>query len=72
MGDHEHAACERSGTRQPALWRRRGFWATIAVCVGAAALLAMWFPAQTWGILPYAVLLLCPFLHLFGHRGHRH
>lgn len=28
--------------------------------------------AHVFGILPYAVLLLCPLMHLFMHRGHRH
>ncbi|HRQ41572.1 MAG TPA: DUF2933 domain-containing protein [Chloroflexota bacterium] len=26
--------------------------------------------AHVFGILPYALLLLCPVLHLFMHRGH--
>jgi len=26
--------------------------------------------AHVFGILPYALLLLCPLLHLFMHRGH--
>ena len=26
--------------------------------------------AHVFGILPYALLLLCPVLHLFLHRGH--
>lgn len=28
--------------------------------------------AHVFGILPYAVLLLCPLMHLFMHHGHRH
>ena len=26
--------------------------------------------AHTFGYLPYALLLLCPLMHLFMHRGH--
>jgi hypothetical protein len=26
--------------------------------------------AHILGVLPYAVLLLCPLIHLFMHRGH--
>lgn len=26
--------------------------------------------AHFFGVLPYVLLLLCPFLHFFGHRGH--
>lgn len=28
--------------------------------------------AHLFGILPYVVLLACPFMHLFMHRGHGH
>ena len=26
--------------------------------------------AHFFGIIPYLFLLLCPLLHIFGHRGH--
>jgi len=26
--------------------------------------------AHVFGLLPYALLLACPLLHLFGHGGH--
>ena len=26
--------------------------------------------AHTLGVLPYALVLLCPIIHLFMHRGH--
>lgn len=43
-------------------------------CVG---LLVVIFSAQSWALLPayapYAILLLCPLMHLFMHRGmHSH
>ena len=28
--------------------------------------------AHLFGVLPYLILLLCPFIHLFMHRGHNH
>jgi hypothetical protein len=28
--------------------------------------------AHVFGALPYLLLLACPLLHLFMHRGHRH
>jgi hypothetical protein len=27
--------------------------------------------AHILGVLPYAVLLLCPLIHIFMHRGHK-
>lgn len=26
--------------------------------------------AHVWGALPYLILLLCPLMHFFMHRGH--
>ena len=42
-------------------------------CVG---LLVIVLSAQSWAVLPayapYALLLLCPLMHLFMHRGMHH
>ncbi|MEO0518033.1 MAG: DUF2933 domain-containing protein [Cyanobacteria bacterium P01_A01_bin.116] len=43
-------------------------------CIG---LLVIFLSAQSWAVLPayapYALLLLCPLMHLFMHRGmHSH
>lgn len=48
------------------------FWAFVGF-----ALVGLWFlitfhAEHTWQYLPFVLLLACPFLHLFGHRGHRH
>lgn len=49
-------------------WR---FWPALAVFAGIALLL-LWeeHEAHLLGALPYLVLLLCPLMHLFMHRGH--
>ena len=36
----------------------------------AAFFLVTEHTAHVFGILPYALLLLCPLLHFFMHRGH--
>jgi hypothetical protein len=38
----------------------------------AAAIFFLWeeHRAHILGVLPWAILLLCPILHLFMHRGH--
>jgi hypothetical protein len=28
--------------------------------------------AHLFGVLPYLIVLLCPLIHLFTHRGHNH
>lgn len=43
------------------------FFAFLAI---AAFYLVTEHTAHIFGILPYALLLLCPLLHLFMHRGH--
>ena len=42
----------------------------IIFLVIAAFFLITEHTAHFFGILPYALLLLCPFLHLFMHSGH--
>lgn len=47
--------------------------AWIALCAFLAiAAFYLWTDHRTHllGVLPYALLLLCPLLHLFMHRGH--
>ena len=38
----------------------------------AIAIFFLWeeHKAHIFGVLPYALLLLCPIIHLFMHRGH--
>ncbi len=54
---------------------RRGWRAGIAL-LGFLAIAAFFLlsehRAHALGILPYVLLLLCPFLHLFAHGGHGH
>ncbi|MFN0164221.1 MAG: DUF2933 domain-containing protein [Burkholderiales bacterium] len=56
----------------PAFWRSP---TGIALCVIAAVagfFLLAEHRAHLAGILPYALLALCPLMHLFMHRGHGH
>lgn len=58
----------------PAFWRSRP-----GIVLGMLAVIALFYLARehyahTLGLLPYLLLLLCPLMHLFGHRhgGHHH
>lgn len=44
----------------------------IASAIGASALIMSWeqHRAHILGAVPYLLLLACPLMHLFGHRGH--
>ena len=45
-------------------------WALLAFLAIAAFYLATEHTAHFFGVLPFALLLLCPILHLFMHGGH--
>jgi Protein of unknown function (DUF2933) len=47
-------------------------WIVWAVAGVGAALLVIDHWAHVFGVLPYLILLACPLMHLFMHRGHRH
>ncbi|MBL1378895.1 DUF2933 domain-containing protein [Zobellella iuensis] len=49
----------------------RGFWLILLV-FAAVALFFLWqeHRAHLLGALPYLIILLCPLMHLFMHRGH--
>jgi hypothetical protein len=61
---------DASDDRPPAFWRTRfgAGWLVLAAVAG-------WFlwaehRAHLLGALPYVLLLACPLMHLFMHRGH--
>ena len=53
---------------------RNGTWYWFAFCAFLAiAAFFLWSEhrAHALGVLPYLLLLACPLIHIFGHRGHR-
>ena len=42
----------------------------IGLALGGGFLLVDQFQAQLGSFLPYLILLLCPLMHVFLHRGH--
>lgn len=50
--------------------RSRTGLALMAFLAIAVFFLATEHTAHFFGVLPYLLLLLCPLLHLFMHRGH--
>ena len=52
------------------LWKSRGGMALLIFGAIAAFFLFTEHRAHVFGLLPYALLLACPLLHLFGHGGH--
>ncbi len=51
------------------LWSRSGLTLIASLAIAAFFLITE-HTAHFFGFLPYALLLLCPLLHLFMHHGH--
>ena len=51
----------------------RNLWLMLALAVGSALL--FYLGREHWGhifgVLPYALFLVCPLMHMFMHHGHR-
>ncbi|MCQ4347463.1 DUF2933 domain-containing protein [Pseudomonas stutzeri] len=65
---HTHS----SGESTPPFWRSRP-----GVVLGMLGAIVLFYVARehyahALGLLPYLILLLCPLMHLFGHRHGRH
>jgi hypothetical protein len=62
--DHEHQP------PPPAFWRSpAGLTLLLAVAVGGFYLVSE-HTAHLFGALPYVIVLACPLMHMFMHRGH--
>lgn len=56
----------------PNFWKSpSGLTLLVAIAVGGFYLLAE-HRAHLFGLLPYLLVLACPLMHLFMHRGHHH
>lgn len=53
-------------------WRRPASLVLCGFLALAGFLLITEHGAHVFGALPYLLLLACPLMHLFMHRGHRH
>ena len=50
--------------------RQASIWVLLAFLAIAAFFLLTEHRAHVWGVAPYLLLLACPLLHFFMHRGH--
>ena len=63
-------AVSREGA--PSWWRTPTGVAVIGFALVAAFYVLREHWAHAFGALPYLILLACPLMHLFMHRGHGH
>jgi hypothetical protein len=57
---------------KPQFWTTPSGWAAIVLIVGAGYLLLAEHQAHVIAGLPWLILLACPLIHVFMHRGHGH
>lgn len=56
----------------PAFWKSpAGLTLLVAALVGGFYLITE-HQTHLYGVLPYLILLACPLMHIFMHKGHRH
>ena len=68
MTDHDHSSHDTVPT--DSFWTSRTFLFCLAFLAIAAFLLLSEHRAHALGALPFLLLIACPLLHLFMHRGH--
>lgn len=61
---HQHGSNEQPDSR----WK----WALAGFLAVAAFFLWTEHRAHLLGVLPYLLILACPLMHIFHHRGHGH
>ncbi|TXH86672.1 DUF2933 domain-containing protein [Thauera aminoaromatica] len=63
---------DRPHEELPSFWRSpAGLTLLVALVVGGFYLVTE-HTAHLFGALPYLLVLACPLMHVFMHRGHRH
>jgi hypothetical protein len=66
---------ENRAERAPArdhFWKTPLGWAFVGFAAIAAFFLVTEHTAHVFGILPWLLILACPLMHVFMHRGHGH
>lgn len=70
MTDRPPVPRQGGGPDDPRQWLVRHKLVTGLFLAAAAFYLLSEHTAHLWGILPWLIVLACPVLHLFMHRGH--
>ena len=68
---HDHTEYHKPEGK-PAWWKTPSGWALIFFIFAAGYFLIKEHSAHLVPYLPWLILLLCPLIHVFHHRGHGH
>lgn len=61
---------EQHGENRKGWFDSRSNWVLLAFLIIAGFYLITEHKAHAFGLLPFLILLACPLLHVFMHRGH--
>lgn len=68
-----HGQAEQSSNDEPCpFWRSRTGLIAIGFVLIASSVFLIEHRLQVLGYLPFLLLLACPLMHMFMHRGHGH
>lgn len=68
--DHGALHGQRDQAPQTSVWRSKAGLVTCGFLLIGAFFLLMEHWAHVLGVLPYLLILACPLMHIFMHRGH--
>ncbi len=69
MEAHEH---HQPATTNNEHWLKRHRWLTYAALGILGYFSFIEHREHIWPLLPWLILLACPFMHMFMHGGHKH
>ncbi|HEY7609992.1 MAG TPA: DUF2933 domain-containing protein [Alphaproteobacteria bacterium] len=69
---HENQHHDANGDERKSFWRTPLGWAFLGFAAIAAFFLVTEHTAHVFGVLPWLLILACPLMHIFMHRGHGH
>jgi hypothetical protein len=67
---HDHRHHDANGDERRSLWKTPLGWAFLGFAAVAAFFLVTEHTAHVFGVLPWLLILACPLMHIFMHRGH--
>ncbi len=70
QSDHRAAPAEHDSGDRTSFWRSKAGVVTCGFLLIGAFFLLTEHWAHVLGVLPYLLILACPLMHLFMHKGH--